>query len=308
MIIAPSPLASRPALRPLATAEGGGTGRLGTRPAGLGCEPGTAQAPARPAGGASSVWVNGYTVQPLDMAAAVQLNQVLAPVLHIVRAEPRPIVFREDTGLFVGWSAGSRTTNPEGRITLSEELLRGRKCRLIAVYLHELAHCLLDQAEQIIEDKETFVHDHDAAFLGLQTVMFLRLELADLRTDTATSWFNKTRFYDLQDPPPCWADESVSKWLPRALSWALENAEELAASDLDALGVAEEICRRYWVWADSMAAEPAQRADTADRSRIAEAQRQQAVRSLRADLQLFRWLTAFSTFAFLSSAWLWVTR
>lgn len=303
-----SPLPSQPALRPQATADGGGTGRLGTQPSGLGCEPGTAPAPARPAGRACSSWVNAYAVEPLNTTSVAHLNQVLQPVLEIVRAQPRPIVFT-DTGLYGGWAAGSKTRNPDGRITLHLEFLdQGHRSRLVAIYLHELAHCLLDEAEEAIEGKEAFLHGHDAAFLALELTMLLRLDQAAFQADNATRWFNKADLYDIQDPPQCWSDSSVAEWIPRALAWALAQATELAESDLDSLAVATEICRRYWTWCDTMAAEPAQLAATAKRARIATAQQQQAIQALRTDLQLFRWLTMLSSVAFFSLVWLWIAR
>lgn len=303
-----SPLPSQPALRSQATADGGGTGRLGTQPVGLGCEPGTAPAPARPAGRACPTWVNGYVVEPIAMTDAVRLNEVLQPALAIVRAHPRPVDFREDTGLWAGWSAGSKKTNPEGRITLKAALLDGSPSRLIGIYLHELAHCLVDQAEEAIEGRETFLHSHDAAFLAVQLAMFLRLDQSGFKSDNASTWFNAAKFYDLQDPPPCWLDSPNVTWMPRALAWALEQATELAAADLDALEVTSEICLRYWTWCDSMAAEPSQLAAAAERARVAKAQQQQLVQSLRTDLQLFRWLTMLSSGALLSGAWAWLAR
>ena len=82
-----------------------------------------------------------------------------------------------------------------------------------------------------------------------------------------------------------------AEWLPRTLAWSLTIAAELSGTNLDAHQVAVRFCRDYWDWADAMANEPSQIAESKKRTREIESARAQALILLQSDFQLYKWLS-----------------
>jgi hypothetical protein len=46
----------------------------------------------------------------------------------------------------------------------------------MTLYLHELAHNLIDDAEREIEGRETIIHGHNAAFYSINACLLMRLD------------------------------------------------------------------------------------------------------------------------------------
>ena len=64
-------------------------------------------------------------------------------------------------------------------------------------------------------------------------------------------------FYDLQDVPYPWEGAQIEVWKPKAIGWSMRVAYELFSADLTAEKLAETIAKRYAVWCEELASEPA---------------------------------------------------
>ena len=192
--------------------------------------------------------------------------------------------------------------NPDGRISLSTKASFWAKTSFVVVYIHELSHCLLEQCEP------NFAHGHDACFFSLNLTLLLRLDAINyVASDIATSWADKMDFYDLQDVPYAWEGTPIETWKPRAIGWAMRTAHELFSEDLTAEKLAEKIAKRYSVWCEELANEPAKiaQAQTAAAQSQASAAKKRGVENAvnlkrKNDLFLFQVLFYMTMTAFLS--------
>jgi len=254
-----------------------------------------------------------FKVQPAPELAG-WIDNIVSPALKIICADSYPIEFRP-TGAWGGWAAGSRDRNPDGRISLSNKVRFYCPSSILHLYIHELSHNILDDAEQEIEGRESLLHHHDAAFFCLNSSLLLRLDSEKYLFDTSGfSHINSMSFYDLQDSPYS-SDELKSiepeNWRIVATSWAFKTAHELAPSELTAHQLGVEICRRYWDLVDSLLAAPElgiqekEAAATVEKNRrLAAKKENERVAQLESDLNLFKCLFLILCLSFLTAVYL----
>lgn len=249
-----------------------------------------------PISGTAPQEIKVYKVQAAPLQAA-WVSRFLAPVHRAIGVPPCPLEFRP-TGIFGGYAAGSKHTNPDGRISLSSAVL-WTKTRFVRVYVHELCHGLLDSTE--------CKHGHDAAFFTLNFLLLQRLERAQIETTVdALRHTNSMSLYDLQDPLPAHAGLPDHAWQPREIGWALALAHELRDSEIPGRELAHIISDRYFQFADAVSGEEKNRAEEAQKRAAAAALREAEIRSLRDKLQLQTWLTCLAWAGFFAVFYLWL--
>jgi len=261
-------------------------------------EEGTPATPPAPAGRASSCTIRVHQVMPAPALRAAWLNRILAPALAAARSGPCPVELRP-TGLWAGWAAGDRSQNPDRRISITSRVVFMRPARIVNIYIHELAHELIDAAEFEIEGRQ-IAHSHDAAFFAVNLALLLRLDAVQfLTSERGSSWATNMSLYDLQDPPYCWEGSDHHEWIPRALTWALTQAHELAPTELTAETLAREVVERYWIWSREMKSEPARIALQKEASIHAAESRKTKISDLENDIFLFKSLAVVFGFLFM---------
>ena len=113
----------------------------------------------------------------------------------------------------------------------------------------------------------------------------------------------------------CWTDASAHVWRPRAIAWAMAQANELFELEMTAERCAEILLERYIKWCDLMAEEPAKIAQA--QAAAAQAQAAAAKKSAienevnlkrKNDLFLFQALFYIAITAFLSVGYFCVSR
>ncbi len=207
-----------------------------------------------------------FELLPARPLTATWLQQLLEPAYEAARIRsPRGIELRPLPRSWAGFSPGR--DSPHGRISLSSRARWWSSSQLVYVAIHEQGHALLEEAAPDTD------HAHDAAFFALTLALLLRLDEGFLQEDRISAWCTGMSLYDIQDAPPCWADAAPQVWIPRALAWAMEVADQLASSDKDALELASEIDQAYSRQVRIWEAEPARLA-----------QRQRKADQLQADL------------------------
>lgn len=249
--------------------------------------------------------VDVYQVQRAPAPVSGWLSSLLVPVLLTLRAPWLPVEIRP-CGAWAGWSPGGRRANPARRISISSKVVFWSPVSVVSVFVHELAHHLLDELEP---DSAAGLHGHDACFFALQMAFFLKLDLAEyLKTERVSGWFCQADFYDLQDPPLPLAEQLRGVWLPVALGWAIKTAHELAALDVGAIELARIADDRYWIWMTELEAEPARiEAERLAADKV-QAQRRAELDGLTADRHLYLMLAWLFGAGFVASVLLFLKR
>jgi hypothetical protein len=152
------------------------------------------------------------------------LHQLLQPVVDACRFQSAPPLEVRPTGNAGGYCQSSDLAH-DRRVMISKKVVFWSNETAICVYLHEAAHRLLDVAE---------VDDHGPEFFCLQAILLTR----------STQFFRRdplfcTDLYDLQDEP---AELNEAGWRGIVLNWSLLMAAELAATELSAEQLADEVC------------------------------------------------------------------
>lgn len=227
---------------------------------------------------------NVYSVQPAPALVARWLQRLLSPVNEILKSQPFPIELRP-LGAWGGVSTGVTLLNRDGRIQISNKMIFCSKAQLVHLYVHELAHNLLQVANP------EFDHQHDSAFFCLNAVLLQRLDSAGYSCGYPTNHLSSLGLYDLQDPIPAWIDHSPALWRPRAMGWALSTAERYSDTDLTALEIARLISKEYCSWAEEMYLLPAKEEAKRAAAKSLELGRQAEVDQLRAANQLRGWIS-----------------
>ena len=248
-----------------------------------------------------------YQVKPASSWLAGWVTATLTPVLQAVRADGRPIVFKRVGGGYSGFAPGGLMDCPDGHISLSHKVEIYSKAALIQIYIHELAHALVDEAEAKIEGKEIRCHGHDSAFLALQLVLCLRVDKSN-GVDGSTLSSRVTALslglYDIQDPPPALKERPRSEWVPQCISWAMKQADTYIDSDASALDCAVSICTSYWSWVADLESLPAKQALQQALIQSRELGRVTELSKLRSDLQLMRGVAATVCLGFMAMFYL----
>ena len=204
-----------------------------------------------------------YHVAPAPAATAQWVQRLLAQAIGAARLDRAPPVELRSTGRWRGWSA-PRNMTPDGRVVLSTLMLFRSSRELVDIYLHEVAHALL-------HDVPGAMPGHDCAFLALNAALRMRVDsrrASDTGIDSDfVSQLAGISLYDLADLPPAELGQDVG----RCMTWSLELAEEMAASDRSAESIAREVVRRYEAWLADLRDQP-----RLDRIAVRQAQSQSA--------------------------------
>jgi hypothetical protein len=187
-----------------------------------------------------------FHVQPAQPALASWLRSLLTPVANACRMQGTYGIELRPTGRFGGFALDSMFV-PDGRVSVSSQLILWSRRSIVATILHEWAHRLLGPD-----------HAHDAAFAALQQALFLRVDAAcpprageeGLQLQFAAS------LYDAQDLPDALVAHADGG-LGEAWRWAMVTARSLAPSPLSAEALAAEISGRYKAWILQLEAAPA---------------------------------------------------
>jgi hypothetical protein len=188
-----------------------------------------------------------YQVATAPASLATWLQQLLIPAAAAAGIEDPPPVEIRPCGRFSGLASGPATAT-DGRVSIDRTVLHRPRAALVAIFLHECTHRLLDGHA---------VAPHGPEFFTLQLVLLTRLDRAGFQAPL-TPWAWRTDQYDLQDPPAPLADQDPAHWMPRVFAWGLAQAQELAPTLLPARALAEEICTRAAAWYSQLEAEPSQ--------------------------------------------------
>lgn len=246
-----------------------------------------------------------YTVTAAEPTTARWFNDLIRPALAAVKADGRPIEFRP-LGRWAGMAAAPPDLCPDGRISLAKTARFYSKTQFVCVYVHELAHCLLDEVETDELGKPApGLHGHDAAFLALNMSFLLRLDAAEyLASARATSWLNYAGLYDFGDSPEALKHLPDYTWRPLVLAWSLQIAAELAPTSKTAVELASEVCARFWAWCDALAAEPHRQAEKVRAKKLARENELLLKREQQNNLMLWRGLAGLFFLGFASLIWL----
>jgi hypothetical protein len=165
---------------------------------------------------------------PATQPMAQWLSRILDPVLAAVKLKAPPPIEIRPTGRFGGW-CDSLSHSPDRRVSLSSQIVFWTEATIIDVYLHEVAHRLLDGHP---------VKIHGVEFFCLNASLLLRAE----------QFFDsnpllKLSIYDLQEAPEELKDHPEAN--TTAMAWALAEAPKLAESALTAEELAGEVVRRW---------------------------------------------------------------
>jgi hypothetical protein len=218
--------------------------------------------------------VKAEAPHPLVAAA---LDQALLQRCGIER--PVPIHFLPKPR----WSGGCAALEDprEGELELGDHFLNPGLDenelldRLALVYLHEFAHRL------------TPGHWHTAAFCAVNALLFIRA--GDEHRRPGHGYLLRLDLYDLGE----W-DEVPHCTRGQAMDWALEQAQELAGTEMSAEVAAVEILTRYEKWKAWKTAEPA-RVAKARSAREAEAHLIVELRGARWRWAAVGWLVGIVT-------------
>ena len=148
--------------------------------------------------------------------------------------------------------------------------------RARGMLLHELSHRLLQQAEQAAQqmDVADHAHGHNAAFLAVELLLFLRAG-QQLGRDSPAWW--DADLYDLHDHI---SDDLIGPG--QALGWAWKMAHELAPTDAPAEACAQEILKKYVKWRAWLEDTPAR----ARKQSLAQARADAAARAIKQRLMI----------------------
>lgn len=189
-----------------------------------------------------------FHVQPAQPALAGWLRSLLTPVANACRMQGTYGIELRPTGRFGGFALDS-TFVPDGRVSVSSQLILWSRRSIVATILHEWAHRLLG-----------LDHAHDAAFAALQQAFFLRVDAAAACPPRAGEEGLQLQFsaslYDLQDVPDALVAHADGG-LGEAWRWAMTTARELAPSQLTAEALAAAISGRYADWILQLTEAPA---------------------------------------------------
>lgn len=188
-----------------------------------------------------------YQVAAAPAPLAIWLQQILMPAAAAAGIEDAPPLEIRNCGRYSGW-ASPPDYAPDGRIAISQTALHRPRESLVYVYLHECCHRLLNGHN---------VQAHGVEFYTLLATLLTRLDTA-CYLKPLTPWAWRLDGYDSQDPPPPMSDLAPALWRPRALAWALTQAEELAPTSMPARALADKICTRAAHWYSQLEVEPTQ--------------------------------------------------
>lgn len=229
-----------------------------------------------------------YQVRAAQPALALWLERLLGPLQAACKFDRLPPVEIRPTARWAGWCA-TKDYAPDGRVCLSSRISFWTTENVIAVYLHESCHRLLDGQK---------IDSHGPEFLALNATLLGR----------AGSFFRsgdglqKLDLYDFQDQPEALADEPG--WRGIVLDWSLSTAAELVAAELAAEDLPGVICGRWNQYL--VAREEARKSAVAEARRAARitAQRLVEITRLKVSRRLFVGLCLVGWFSFVSVCWL----
>lgn len=230
-----------------------------------------------------------YQTRAAQPALAGWLERLLVPLSSACRFDRLPPIEIRPTGRWGGWCAG-RDDAPDRRVCLSSRISFWTTENVIAVYLHEACHRVLDGQK---------IDGHGPEFFALNSALLIR----------AGSFFRcvdgfqrpslyELSLYDFQDCPEALADEPG--WRGIVLEWGLAVAAELAASELAAEALPEVICGRWNQYlvareeARKTAVAKARRAARITAQQLGDIARLKASRRLLAGLCSVGWLSFVS--------------
>ena len=224
-----------------------------------------------------------YTCQAAPAELAGYLRRLLQPVVEACRFDHWLPVEIRPTGRWSGWCA-SRDGAPDRRVSLTTKIVFYPTESILALYIHESGHRLLEHAE---------VLDHGPEFFCLNAALLLRCA-SFFRLNPI---FNLS-FYELQDCPA--ELESEPAWRGLALNWALPLAAELAASDAGAEALAEIVCERWQKFLQERENARVQAAQQVLAARKNAAAQKEQIEALQSSLFVARTFLFVGWFCFLS--------
>jgi len=202
-----------------------------------------------------------YQVAPAPDRTSQWMSRLLQPVIEAAKFEngPPSLELRQ-AGQWSGWAA-PRDMAPDGRVSLSNLVLfQSARC-IRSVYLHEVGHSLLHGVKGATPG-------HDCPFFALSVCLRMRVDSHRQLENETVSLVSEMGIYDLSDLPPAELSQDVG----RCISWSIEVATQLAATDLSAEALAREIVARYQIWLEALRDRP-----RLDRIASRKAQSQRAV-------------------------------
>lgn len=186
-----------------------------------------------------------YQVAPAPDRMSQWMGRLLQPVIEAAKFEngPPSLELRQ-AGQWSGWAA-PRDMAPDGRVSLSNLVLfQSARC-IRSVYLHEVGHSLLHGVKGATPG-------HDCPFFALSVCLRMRVDSHRQLENETVSLVSEMGIYDLSDLPPAELSQDVG----RCISWSIEVATQLAATDLSAEGLAHEIVKRYETWLGELREQP----------------------------------------------------
>lgn len=177
-----------------------------------------------------------YQSVAITAPKSIWLKQILDPLAMACRLPKIPLEIRplDCAGLC---SPGQ----PDGRVFVSSRIVFWRQSAIVNIYLHEVAHRLLDNAPK-------HVQDHGAEFFALLLTLQIRAQLHLKSLGNSSSPIAQLSFYDCIDESPVWRQHNIiaDDWFTVQIAWSLKTADQLAKSNLDASEIASML-PKLWV-------------------------------------------------------------
>jgi hypothetical protein len=169
-----------------------------------------------------------YESVSVSTPKSVWLRRILDPLVRSCRLPKIPLEIRPLDGLGL-----CSSFEPDDRVFLSNRIVFWHKIKIANVYLHESAHRLLDHAPM-------HVQPHGVEFFTLLLTLQIRAEPHIKLLGSYKPTIARLAFYDCKDESPVWRQHNIAldDWPTVQVAWAIKTANELAKSDLDAVGIA----------------------------------------------------------------------
>lgn len=165
-----------------------------------------------------------HQTKPAPSEMAGWLQRVLQPVLDACQLDPFSLEIRP-TGAWRGW-AETKDFSPDGRVCISSKVVFWTPKTIQIIYLHEVAHKLLEGRDVLMHGPEFF-----AVYATLIARTFGQEGVLNLD------------LYDCRDQP--WEIANDPNWRGNLLNWALQTAQELALTNAPAASLTDIVCQRW---------------------------------------------------------------
>jgi hypothetical protein len=172
-----------------------------------------------------------YESKAITSPRSVWLKRIVEPLVLACKIPAIPLEIRplDCAGLC---SSGQ----PDNRIFLSNRLVFWRPVQVANVYLHEVAHRLLDQAPGYVET-------HGVEFFTLLLTLQIRANSHLNSLGSTSTPVARLDFYDCSENSSVWRRYNIDadNWWTIQINWSISTANDLAKSENTAAEIAKKL-------------------------------------------------------------------